>query len=191
LTTSVFCDKLTMPVIWLARPGDARVPTTNGGEAMSANLAVERWYSGMNSHDADVLLEVLHPEVEMIIAEGFPSGGRHVGPDAIFDDLFVNSFSNWHHIRPEAEEYIEAGDVIVVRCRYLGVTRDTNTPFDVPAVHVWRIADGQLRWMQQYIDTAVLQDAIAGRSRGAATAADASIARAARPQPASGDLRMR
>jgi ketosteroid isomerase-like protein len=52
---------------------------------------------------------------------------------------------------------------VVVRGRYVGRTKATDTPFDVAFAHLWRARGGKLVWLQQYIDTAVLRDAIDGR----------------------------
>ncbi|ODU05465.1 MAG: hypothetical protein ABS81_07540 [Pseudonocardia sp. SCN 72-86] len=143
----------------------AHDPATAPDGALAPVLA---WYDAISARDWDTLRALVHPQMEFVVATGFPAGGRYVGPEAIFDDFFVRSFAAWNAITPAVDEIFAAtGDVVVVRGRYVGRTKETDTPFDVPFAHLWRARDGRLTWLQQYIDTAVIQDAIAGREPAA------------------------
>ena len=127
---------------------------------------VEKWYRFIAERDFDSLRELCDPDIEFIVADGFPSGGRWVGRDTVFDDFFPQSFNSWKRLVPEVDEIFAAdGDAVAVRGRYVGSTRETGTPFDVPYVHLWRVRDERLIWLQQYVDTAVIQAAIAGKTR--------------------------
>lgn len=132
---------------------------------MSDALApVNAWYEAITAKDWDTLRDLVDPQMEFVVADGFPAGGRYVGPSAIFDDFFPTSFASWSSIRPEIDEIFAAtGETVVVRGRYVGRTKATDNPFDVPFAHLWRARGGKLVWLQQYIDTAVLRDAIGGR----------------------------
>jgi uncharacterized protein len=129
-------------------------------------IPVKGWYDAISARDWTTLRQLVDPEMEFVVADGFPAGGRYVGPTAIFDTFFPASFDSWRAIAPEIDEIfaVSAGKV-VVRGRYVGRTKVTDTPFDVPFAHLWKARDGKLVWLQQYIDTAVLRDAIEGRSR--------------------------
>ena len=131
---------------------------------MSDALApVQAWYAAVSARDWDALRALVDSDMEFVVADGFPAGGRYVGPSAIFDDFFPASFAAWSTITPTVDEIFAAtGETVVVRGRYVGRTKVTDTPFDVPFAHLWRARDGKLVWLQQYIDTAVLRDAIAG-----------------------------
>jgi len=72
---------------------------------------VRAWYGAITRRDWDTLRALVDPQMEFVVADGFPAGGRYLGPFA--------------HPRPAR--------------------------------------DGKLTWLQQYIDTAVLRDAIEGR----------------------------
>ena len=125
---------------------------------------VQAWYDAISARDWDTLRALVDPEIEFVVAVGFPAGGRYVGPSAIFDDFFPASFASWSAMRPEIDEIFAATEeVVVVRGRYVGRTRVTDTPFDVPFAHLWRARGGKLVWLQQYMDTAVLRDAVDGR----------------------------
>jgi uncharacterized protein len=133
-----------------------------------ARKPVQTWYDAISARDWGTLRDLVDPEMEFVVADGFPAGGRYVGPAAIFDDFFPASFASWSSIKPEVDEIFAATDeAVVVRGRYVGRTSATDTPFDVPFAHLWRARDGKLVFLQQYIDTAVIRDAIAGRPAGA------------------------
>lgn len=131
---------------------------------------VQTWYSATLARDRATLRGLLHQDVEFIVADGYPSGGRYVGPSAVFDDFFPKSFRAWRVLVPEVDEiFAVSGEAVTVRGRYVGRTKATDTPFDVPFAHLWKARDGKLVWLQQYLDTAVLRDAVEGRARAGRT----------------------
>ncbi len=133
-----------------------------------ALIPVRGWYDAITARDWDTLRGLVDPEMEFIVATGFPAGGRYVGPAAIFDDFFPASFQAWSAIKPEVDEMFAVTDEeVVVRGRYVGRTRETDTPFDVAFAHLWRARGGKLVFLQQYIDTALVRDAIEGRTAAA------------------------
>ena len=123
---------------------------------------VRQWYTAITAKDWATLRAIVAPDIEFVVAEGFPAGGRYIGPEAVFDDFFPRSFQAWSAIRPEVDQFSDAGDLVVAEGRYVGETRETGTPFDVPFAHIWRIRDGLIASLHQYIDTALIRDAIAG-----------------------------
>jgi len=126
---------------------------------------VAKWYVAISSRDWDTLRAITDPAIDFTVADGFPAGGKYQGKDAVFDDFFPRSFQEWSQFTTEVDEIIEAQEhnVVTVRGRYVGRTLRTNTSFDVPFAHIWRVGEGhQLIWLQQYADTAVMRDAILG-----------------------------
>lgn len=131
---------------------------------------VRAWYEAIAALDWGTLRGLVDPQMEFVAAAGFPAGGRYIGPEAIFDEFFPASFASWDTLTPEVDEYFAVdGEQVVVRGRYVGRTRVTATAFDVPFAHLWRVHDGNLTWLQQYIDTAVLRDAIKGHPTATTT----------------------
>ncbi len=101
--------------------------------------------------------------MECIVADDFPAGGRYIGLAALFDDCSPSSLAAYGAIGPEVDEFFSVTeDTVVVRGRYVGRTAVTDATFDIPFTHLWRAKDGRLTWLQQYIDTAVMRDAIVG-----------------------------
>ncbi|HEY0412993.1 MAG TPA: nuclear transport factor 2 family protein [Allosphingosinicella sp.] len=98
-------------------------------------------------------------------AENFPyaDGNPYEGPDAILGGVFARLGSEWDGFAAEPEEYLDAGDTVVVLGRYRGTHRGTGRAFYAQMVHVWRVEGGKAARFQQYTDT--LQ---AARATGAA-----------------------
>ncbi len=51
--------------------------------------------------------------------------------------------SPWERWTCEAEDYVEAGEDVVVLARYHGVGKGSGATVDVEGAHVWRIVDGR------------------------------------------------
>jgi ketosteroid isomerase-like protein len=127
-----------------------------------ATEAVERWYEAIRRADMEAAKLTLHPDIEWNIAAGFPAGGKYIGHEAVFDDFFVRSWATWVSISPEVDELINAGDTVVSLGRYMGITRESQVPFNAPFAHVWRVRGDRIAALDQYVDTLMLQRAIEG-----------------------------
>lgn len=120
------------------------------------------WYTLMAERDWAGLRELVHPEIDFTVAQGFPNGGHYVGRAGVFDEYFPGAASAWTTLTPVVDQYIPAGEYTIALGRYVGVTRETETPFDVEFAHVWRSDGHQLTELKQYIDTAVFRDRLNG-----------------------------
>jgi uncharacterized protein len=89
-----------------------------------------------------------------------------VGVDAVRANLFDNLDSEWDGFTVTPRAYHDAGDTVVVECRYTGVHNATGKRLDAQACHVWRLRDGKVTGFQQYVDTAHLFD-VMGAGLGA------------------------
>ena len=60
---------------------------------------------------------------------------------------------DWEGFAPVPEEFLDAGDTVVVLGRYRGTYKATGRTLDAQFVHVWRVEDGKAVAFQQYTDT--------------------------------------
>jgi uncharacterized protein len=120
-------------------------------------------YASAANDDIPSVLATFDPEIEWREADGHPyqpDGEPWIGVDAVRENLFNNLDSEWDGFTVVPREFHDAGDTVVVECRYTGVHRTTGKRLDAQACHVWTLAGGKVTSFQQYVDTAQLYDAM-------------------------------
>ena len=118
-------------------------------------------YAAAANHNVDAVLAVFDPAIEWREADGHPyqpDGRAWVGVDAVRTNLFGKLNDEWDGFTVTPATYHDAGDTVVVECRYTGVHNTTGKRLDAQACHVWRFRDGRVTGFQQYADTAHLYD---------------------------------
>jgi uncharacterized protein len=118
-------------------------------------------YEAFERDDIPSILAVFDPSIEWREAEGNPlepEGTPWIGPEAVAERMFTKLESDWDGFTVSLREFHDAGDTVVVECRYTGVYKATGKRLDAQGCHVWKIHNGKLASFQQYVDTAQLQD---------------------------------
>src|SRR6476620_3783859 len=59
----------------------------------------------------------------------------------------------WSEFTAVPDEFLDAGDEVVVLGRYRGTAKQTGKQLDVPFVHVWSLRDGKAWRFRQFLDT--------------------------------------
>jgi ketosteroid isomerase-like protein len=104
----------------------------------------------------------MHPEIEWHQAQGLPHGGLYRGLAEVRRNVFDPlGESWWETFGADPDEFLDAGDQVVVLGRYRGVAKATGKRLDVPFVHVWTLADGRAIRFRQFLDTAGWVEALA------------------------------
>ena len=120
-------------------------------------------YDAAAHDDIPSVLAAFDPGIEWREAEGHPyqlDGKPWVGVDAVRENLFMNLDSEWDGFTVSPQAFHDAGDTVVVECRYTGVHNATGKTLDAQACHVWKLAGGKVTSFQQYVDTGQMQDAM-------------------------------
>ncbi|HEX8061901.1 MAG TPA: nuclear transport factor 2 family protein [Allosphingosinicella sp.] len=88
-------------------------------------------------------------------ADNFPyaDGNPYCGPEAILGGVFARLGSEWDGFAALPEEFLDAGETIVVLGRYRGRCKATGSALDAQLAHVWRVENGKAVRFQQYTDT--------------------------------------
>jgi ketosteroid isomerase-like protein len=115
-------------------------------------------YRAFEQRDVATLLEWLHPQVEMVQTALLPWGGQYQGHQGFI--AFFGKLLSHINSRVEPQEFIEAGDNIVVTGRVSGTVNANGNAFDLRVVHVWTIQDGKARRFEAYIDTPAMLKAL-------------------------------
>jgi len=134
-------------------------------------------YEAFGGGDVPSVLAIFDPGIEWREAEGNPykpDGKAWIGGDAIVQHLFMRLGSEWEGFTVTPREFHDAGDTVVVECRYTGVHKATGKSLDAQACHVWKLSDGKANSFQQYVDTGQMQ--VAMGTQDAESVAEASLA---------------
>ncbi len=129
---------------------------------------LEDVYQAAARDDIPSVLAAFDPDIEWREAEGHPyqpDGKPWLGVDAVRRNLFANLDSEWDGFTVSPREFHDAGDTVIVECRYTGVHKATGKRLDAQACHVWKLSNGKIKRFQQYVDTAQLLDAMGAGQR--------------------------
>jgi len=112
-------------------------------------------YDCMAAGDVPGIIAAMSPDIVWNEAENFPyaDGNPYRGPEAILGGVFARLGSEWDGFAAVPEEFLDAGDTVVVLGRYRGTFKATGLGLNAQLAHVWRVADGKAVAFQQYTDT--------------------------------------
>jgi uncharacterized protein len=116
-------------------------------------------YAAMARRDAEELAEALAHDIEWTLPENLPWGGTHHGPDGIHAMVELHA----EHVEGswfDPDDFLDAGDRIVVLGRARGCVKATGEEFEVPFAHVWGLSDGVPSHFVGYVDTAPITAAL-------------------------------
>jgi len=88
------------------------------------------------------------PDFEWKQVHGVVEPGSHVGADA--NRALRSIFEVYEDLRVEAEEYVDAGDTIVVVARAHGTARGSGLHMDQRLAFVWTVREGKPVQMEQF-----------------------------------------
>lgn len=88
----------------------------------------------------------------------------HVGPDAVFGEFFPRLLSNFSEWVVKAEELLETGEFVVALGYYQGRVKETGVEVITPFTHVWKLSNGNIVQVRQYVDTVLMARALAGKT---------------------------
>ncbi len=86
----------------------------------------------------------MDPEIEWVVLDNLPDTGPFRGPEGTrhFWDMWADAFDEFH---AELEEYVDAGESVIVVARMVGRGKDSGAAVDTPAFPmVWTTRDDVL-----------------------------------------------
>ena len=118
----------------------------------SENLQVLRdGYGAFARQDLPAVLAAFDERIEWTTPDSLPFGGVRHGHEEV-TAFFGELAARWQELSVEPEEFVDAGDTIVVLAR-LRATGGGGS-LDAGAAHVWRMRDGKAVAFTEYTDTA-------------------------------------
>lgn len=121
---------------------------------------IQELYRAFREKDYDAFLRICTPDLEWIQLETFPRGATHRGTEAVVEGVFKAFNNDWESWSFDIEEYLDAGETIVVIGSYAGRHRVSGKSFRSPAAHVYDICDGKVSRFRQFTDTKIIWNAM-------------------------------
>jgi ketosteroid isomerase-like protein len=116
---------------------------------------VKRSYVAFAKGDLDAVMADMDPEIEWHQAQGLPHGGLYRGLDEVRRNIFDPLDEEWWEgFTADPDEFLDAGEQVVVVGRYRGISKETRKQLDVPFVHIWSMRGDKAIRFRQYLDTA-------------------------------------
>ena len=106
---------------------------------------VRRAYAAFNRHDFDAALEACDPDIEWHQITQFPDRavyrGREDMKDRFWNQQLIEQFGDF---RIDVEEFVDAGDHVVMLGRIVGHGTASGVPFHLRIVNILEIRDGKV-----------------------------------------------
>ena len=98
-------------------------------------------------------LDKLDPEISMVESETLPGAASAYGIEAV--ERYMRSFAtHWEQIRFEPQEYIDAGNQVVVVARLIGQGKKSGVEVTRTWAYVWTVRERKALRMVGYADRA-------------------------------------
>jgi ketosteroid isomerase-like protein len=120
-------------------------------------------YEAFGRGDVPTVLGQMDQSIEWNEAENFIYADRnpYVGPQAVLEGVFMRLGSEWEGFTVTPEEWLDAGNHVVVLGSYTGSHRGTGKEVRAQFAHVWGVRGGRVLRFQQYTDTKQFAEAAA------------------------------
>jgi uncharacterized protein len=116
-------------------------------------------YWAFQGPDVDDLRSRLAHDIVVMLPESVPWGGTRHGLDGI-ESLCERFQEHIDGSWAEPDDFLVAGDRVVVLGRVQGRIRRSGEEFEVPFAHVWELSDGVPSMLQAYFDPVPVLDAL-------------------------------
>jgi uncharacterized protein len=127
---------------------------------MSNLNIIQGLYDAFAKGDVPGVLGTLSPDIAWTEAAGFPYGGTYHGPQAVLEGVFMRIGTEWDGFAVVPADYVDGGDSIVAMGQYSGTYKATGKSFKAEFAHVWKLQDGKAVKFVQYVDTALVNQAL-------------------------------
>ena len=123
---------------------------------------LQGWYEALARGDIPTVLALMDPNIEWDEpqAPDYPFGGVHRGLSGVANEVFGLFQTYYQEFVVVTQEFIDAGDRVIVLGEYRGKGKARGTAFMAPFVHLATFRDGKMARFQNYTDTGTIAAAI-------------------------------
>jgi len=114
---------------------------------------VKRAYEAWNRRDMAAVLGACDHDIEWWERDDVPDPTVHRGLNAV-GARFAELDDMWIGLGLQPQEFIDAGDFVVVPFRLTGRGRASRAPFDEDEVQVFRLRNGKIIELREYSEKA-------------------------------------
>jgi len=131
--------------------------------AMPTNLDIIRaTYEGPSEENGRNLVAALAKDASWTEAAGFPYAGTYIGAEQIVANVFRRLATEWVGYQAKVHTYLSEGDRVAAFGVYSGTYRATGKAMTASFAHLYRLQDGKIATMEQYVDSHQVQLAVQG-----------------------------
>ncbi|WP_329347797.1 nuclear transport factor 2 family protein [Streptomyces sp. NBC_01261] len=123
---------------------------------------VRRQYLASATGDLEALRATLAPDVEWTEMAGFPLAGTYRTPDGVTAGVMEKLGQDWDGWTAHDDTYVVDGENVVVLARYTATNKATGKPIAVRVAHHFVVRAGHIVRFEQFVDTALVRDAMTG-----------------------------
>jgi uncharacterized protein len=141
-----------------------RVELVQGAMHEDDVRSLRRIYDAMSREDVEAFVGDVAHDIEWNLPEAVPWGGTRHGQDgmrALAEIYQQHVEGTW----ADPDDFLDAGDRVVVLGRMRGCARSSGAEFEVEFAHVWALTDGVPSWFRGYFDTEPILAALRASGR--------------------------
>ena len=127
----------------------------------SPRAVVRRQYLASAAGDLDALRATLAPDVEWTEMAGFPLAGTYRTPEGVTAAVMEKLGADWVDWTAHDDTYVVDGENVVVLARYTANHGATGKALDARVAHAFVVRGGLIVRFEQFVDTALVRDAMA------------------------------
>jgi|SRR4051794_30875275 len=120
-------------------------------------------YEAFGKGDVASVLGKMDKDIEWREAENFiyADCNPYVGPQAVLDGVITRLASEWDGFTMTPEEWLDAGNHVVVLGTYTGTHKATGRVVRAQFAHVWAVKGSRVLRFQQFTDTKQFAEVVA------------------------------
>ena len=121
---------------------------------------IQELYRAFREKDYDAFLRISTDDLEWIQNEGFPGGATRKSASEVVEKVFKANNNNWQGFAYQIEQFLDAGNSVIVIGKYAGRYRISGKSMHASAAHVYDLCDGKVCRFRMFADTKIIWDAM-------------------------------